>query len=103
MSSKPDPTGPVPLSLSPSLPAPQAEVAWDGEQLAGRYLARVGRERLIARLQEALRDPDPTAIDQVLKVWARRGVWRSQSLSGGGITKFAAPVHTVEYRRLRQF
>ena len=73
MSSEPDPDEPAPSSLIPSLPGPQAEVAWDGEQLAGRYLARVGRERLIARLQEALRDPDPTAIDHVLKVWVRGG------------------------------
>ena len=44
------------------------QVAWDGEQLAGRYLNRVGRERLVGRLREALKDTDPTAIDQVLKV-----------------------------------
>ncbi len=46
----------------------KAEVAWDGEQLAGRYLARVGRERLVARLRVALKDPNPEAIDAVLKV-----------------------------------
>ena len=50
------------------VPHSRPQVAWDGEQLAGRYLSRVGRERLVGRLREALRDPDPTAIDQVLKV-----------------------------------
>lgn len=46
----------------------KAEVAWDGEALAGRYLERVGRERLVARITEALKDPDPKALDTVLKV-----------------------------------
>ncbi|GAX81488.1 hypothetical protein CEUSTIGMA_g8917.t1 [Chlamydomonas eustigma] len=57
--------------IGPSIFRFKAEVAWDGEQLAGRYLSRVGRERFIARLQEALKDPDPTAIDQVLKAYGR--------------------------------
>lgn len=46
----------------------QAEVAWDGERLASRYLARVGRDQVVERLRMSLRDPDPAAIDRVLKV-----------------------------------
>jgi zinc transporter 9 len=57
--------------IGPSIFRFKAEVAWDGEELAARYLSRVGRERLIERLQKALRDPDPMAIDEVLKVGKR--------------------------------
>lgn len=53
----------------------KAEVAWDGELLAGRYLkmaARSGmREQLVKGLRKALDDPDPEVLDKVLKRYGR--------------------------------
>lgn len=50
----------------------KAEVAWDGERLAERYLQRVartgGREKLVQRLREALDSSDPRELDAVLMV-----------------------------------
>jgi hypothetical protein len=67
------------LALLPDLSPPPSfssvQVAWDGEKLAERYLQRVGREGLRQRLQLALKEEDPKAMDAVLKVGWQEGCW----------------------------
>jgi zinc transporter 9 len=51
----------------------KAEVAWDGDKLAERYLARIGRDKFISRLQQALSDPfaDRAQVDRILKAYGK--------------------------------
>ena len=52
----------------------KAEVAWDGERLAERYLARIGRDKFISRLQQALSEPsgsDNAQVDRILKAYGK--------------------------------
>ncbi|MEW5309353.1 MAG: hypothetical protein WDW38_001247 [Sanguina aurantia] len=49
----------------------KAEVAWDGDKVVERYLARCSRTRLAKQLSDACADPDPAALDAVLKAYGR--------------------------------
>lgn len=51
----------------------KAEVAWDGERLAERYLARVGRDKFVNRLQQALTAPNANQaqVDRLLKAYGK--------------------------------
>lgn len=46
-------------------------MAWDGEALAARYIQRIGRERLVSRLREALNAKAPEALDRVLNGYGK--------------------------------
>ncbi|KAG2430069.1 hypothetical protein HXX76_010169 [Chlamydomonas incerta] len=49
----------------------KAEVAWDGDQVVGRYLDRCGRDRLLGRLQAAAAANDRAALEALVQSYGR--------------------------------
>ncbi|PNW82678.1 hypothetical protein CHLRE_06g289150v5 [Chlamydomonas reinhardtii] len=49
----------------------KAEVAWDGDQVVGRYLDRCGRDQLLGRLQAAAAANDRAALEALVQSYGR--------------------------------
>jgi hypothetical protein len=75
----------LPILITPLTPS-QAEVAWDGDRLVERYLARCGRQRLAQALARALKEEEEQAAAlnaQATATQQHAGVAASGSTSGG--------------------
>ncbi|KAG1660211.1 hypothetical protein FOA52_005080 [Chlamydomonas sp. UWO 241] len=70
----------------------KAEVAWDGEALAKRYVQRIGRERLLARLRLAISPGSPPdALDNVLTGYGKGII----SAVGAEVDRIEAEIQTL--------